>query len=185
LSIIAGIAGQPAELLDGAKVNSLIEYTSGNGVQLQGRTNGVAIEAGKVGWSESVSPAGYLTIVNGNTVQSFSTDVTTSVLPVGKYFVTVNGALRRVANGGTGGAYCAPALFLMAGATKIASIELLGYITAGLTRTTLDDIPYSMSGVITLTTPTAINVRCNNNVYLDATITTSILGSVLVAIRIA
>lgn len=49
MSIIAGITGQPAELIDGAKVNSLIEYTTGNGVQLQGRTSGVAIEAGKVG----------------------------------------------------------------------------------------------------------------------------------------
>jgi len=49
MSIIAGITGQPAELIDGAKVNSLIPLTAGNGVQLEGRTNGVAIEAGKVG----------------------------------------------------------------------------------------------------------------------------------------
>ena len=49
MSLIAGITGQPVELFDGAKINSISEYTSGNGVQLQGRTNGVAIEAGKVG----------------------------------------------------------------------------------------------------------------------------------------
>ena len=49
MSLKPGIVGQPAELTDGAKANGLIELTSGNGVQLQGRTNGVAIEAGKVG----------------------------------------------------------------------------------------------------------------------------------------
>jgi hypothetical protein len=74
LSIIAGIAGQPAELLDGAKVNSLIEYTSGNGVQLQGRTNGVAIEAGKVGQvlgpttSSSFTPGAVSWTASGPTV---------------------------------------------------------------------------------------------------------------------
>jgi hypothetical protein len=49
MSLKPGISGQPAELLDGAKVDYLREYTVGNGTQLQGRTNGVAIEQYKVG----------------------------------------------------------------------------------------------------------------------------------------
>jgi hypothetical protein len=49
LAIIPGVTGQKAELFDGAKIDAISEYTAGNGTQLQGRTNGVAIEAGKVG----------------------------------------------------------------------------------------------------------------------------------------
>ena len=57
MSLIAGITGQPAELLDGAtvpngkplQVDSVTEKTAGRGVSIQGRTNGTPIEAGKVG----------------------------------------------------------------------------------------------------------------------------------------
>ena len=57
MSIIAGITGQPAELIDGAQVpngkplqvDSVTEKTTGSGVSIQGRTNGTPIEAGKVG----------------------------------------------------------------------------------------------------------------------------------------
>jgi len=186
MSIIAGITGQPAELIDGAKVNSLIPLTAGNGVQLEGRTNGVAIEAGKVGWSVTAVPSGHVTLTNGNTRSNFSTDFTTPEIPIGVYFVTVTGSLRRVANGGTGGAYAAPALFLTTGSTVIASNQYLGYITAGLSLTTLDDIPYSMSGVVTLTAPAAIHVQGNNNIYLNATCTMTVVSdSVLTVIRIA
>jgi hypothetical protein len=53
MSLIPGIAGQKTELFDGAKIDAISEYTAGNGVQLQGRSNGVAIEAGKVGEEKS------------------------------------------------------------------------------------------------------------------------------------
>ena len=53
MAMIPGINGQKTELFDGAKIDAISEYTAGNGVQLQGRTNGVAIEAGKPG--ETVS----------------------------------------------------------------------------------------------------------------------------------
>lgn len=49
MAIIPGVTGQKAELFDGAKIDAISEYTAGNGTQLQGRTSGVAIEAGKVG----------------------------------------------------------------------------------------------------------------------------------------
>jgi hypothetical protein len=84
MSLKAGLVGSPAELLDGAKVNSLTEYTTGNGVQLQGRTNGVAIEAGKPGEIQTVDSAG-LTIGSNQTDYS----ITSRILPAGRWMVIV------------------------------------------------------------------------------------------------
>jgi hypothetical protein len=88
VSLKPGITGQPAELLDGAKVNSLTEYTTGNGVQLQGRTSGVAIEAGKVGEVRSAGPTTTtITITNGSTYY----DIVTLTLTAGTWLVNSNG----------------------------------------------------------------------------------------------
>jgi hypothetical protein len=46
VAFIPGISGQKTELFDGAKVDTINEYTVGNGVQQQGRTSGTAVAAG-------------------------------------------------------------------------------------------------------------------------------------------
>jgi len=71
MSMIPGISSQPSEFADGMKVNTISELTATNGVQLQGRTSGVAIEAGKVGyWIQA------------------AVNAVASVPPGGRYFVT-------------------------------------------------------------------------------------------------
>jgi hypothetical protein len=71
MAIIPGVTGQKAELFDGAKIDAISEYTAGNGVQLQGRTNAVAIEAGKVG--EEI--IGYCTSTTNTTTIDTEIDV--------------------------------------------------------------------------------------------------------------
>ena len=84
MSLIAGITGQPVELFDGAKINSISEYTSGNGVQLQGRTNGVAIEAGKVGETTTIDVA---TPTIGSNQTNYA--LTSRSLPAGRWMIVV------------------------------------------------------------------------------------------------
>ena len=50
MSLIPGPSGTKVQLVDGAQVDLISALTAGNGVQLEGRTSGVAIEAGKVGY---------------------------------------------------------------------------------------------------------------------------------------
>jgi len=47
--MIPGISSQPSEFADGMKVNTISELTPSSGVQIQGRTSGVAIGSGLVG----------------------------------------------------------------------------------------------------------------------------------------
>jgi len=51
MSLIPGIAGQKTELFDGAKIDAISEYTSGNGVQIQGRTNTSTLTSANVGYT--------------------------------------------------------------------------------------------------------------------------------------
>lgn len=101
MGIIAGIQGQPAELIDGAKVNSLIPLTAGNGVQLEGRTNGVAIEAGKVG-ERIVSPASSVILtqsspVSGTDYNWGSTAELTLTAGIWQYYFTLQVNINTVA----------------------------------------------------------------------------------------
>jgi hypothetical protein len=90
LAIIPGVTGQKAELFDGAKIDAISEYTAGNGVQLQGRTNGTAIEAGKVG---EVIPFSNLTSTSTITDGAGITQIgsATITLGAGFYFVSYAG----------------------------------------------------------------------------------------------
>ena len=69
MSMIPGISSQPSEFADGMKVNTISELTSTNGVQLQGRTSGVAIGSGLVGetFIQSKTYANRTGIANNNT----------------------------------------------------------------------------------------------------------------------
>jgi len=64
MSIIPMDAGQKAILPDGVQVNTISENTVGNGVQIQGRTNGVTIGAGLVGEKIQLAsvPADYTSV---------------------------------------------------------------------------------------------------------------------------
>lgn len=64
MSLIPGILGQKTELLDGAKMDSISEYTLGNGVQSQGRTNGVTVPTGNIGEIISMTGSGLTAIIN-------------------------------------------------------------------------------------------------------------------------
>jgi len=79
MSLIAGISGQPAKLIDGVKVDVISELTSGNGVQLQGRKDGVAIPAGMVGEviQSRIPIASSVSIVDGNGFNVTSITLTT------------------------------------------------------------------------------------------------------------
>lgn len=86
MSLKPGISGQPTELLDGAKVDYIREYTLGNGTQLQGRTNGIAIEAGKPG-EIRVATMANTALTSGNAVVAG-----TLTLKRGLYVVYYKGA---------------------------------------------------------------------------------------------
>jgi hypothetical protein len=55
MGIIAGIQGQPAELLDGAKVNSLTEYTTGNGINFGHQLYATGSLSGVAGLDQAVT----------------------------------------------------------------------------------------------------------------------------------
>jgi hypothetical protein len=70
MSLIAGIEGQKTELYDGAKINTVSEYTVNNGVQLQGRTSGVALTSPNVGYL-FISYAPSTTAIAGDGVATY------------------------------------------------------------------------------------------------------------------
>jgi len=92
MAMIPGINGQKTELFDGAKIDAISEYTAGNGVQLQGRTNGVQIEAGKVGeliGSEDTGIGGSSYYISTATViLSTGTSLASVSLKKGRYFLS-------------------------------------------------------------------------------------------------
>lgn len=89
MSLIPGIPGQKTELFDGAKIDAISEYTVGNGVQHQGRTNGTAISTGFVGETIEVNTiTGYTGLSN---VWSSASDVL--VLPSGGKWLLMYTAL--------------------------------------------------------------------------------------------
>lgn len=49
MSLIPGPQGTKVQLVDGVQTDSISALTSGNGVQLEGRTSGVAVAAGYIG----------------------------------------------------------------------------------------------------------------------------------------
>lgn len=49
MSLIPGIAGQATVLVDGVKVDTISENTSGHGINILGKTDGSAVAAGYVG----------------------------------------------------------------------------------------------------------------------------------------
>lgn len=73
MSLIPGIAGQKTELLDGVKVDNITEYTVGNGLKIQGRTDGSAPASGYVGetafagTTQILGSGGYIYEVRTNT----------------------------------------------------------------------------------------------------------------------
>lgn len=153
MSLIPGITGQKTELFDGAKIDALTEYTSGNGVQHQGRTNGVAIEAGKVGelknftlrtvaitnagtWYANSSElttltAGvwliYIAAAGGNSTYAYAAQVATSVTGGAGALLTQNVAVPPIA-AGIGAASSAPIVYV---ATSSTPIYAQGYCQSG------------------------------------------------------
>jgi len=100
MSLIPGIAGQKTELFDGAKIDAITEYTSGNGVQIQGRTNGSSIPAGYIG--ETITAT--CSAITATTTLNVDVDVTgmSIVVPVGIWLLYYNVAVELYnASGGT------------------------------------------------------------------------------------
>lgn len=90
MAIIPGVTGQKAELFDGAKIDSISEYTAGSGVSIQGRTNGTAIEAGKVGEVKTFTVT-TVTITNANTWYGAPGALTTLTPGVWIFYIQVTG----------------------------------------------------------------------------------------------
>lgn len=88
MSLIPGIESQQTTLIDGAQIpsgktfnaNAVTETTAGNGVQIQGRTNGTPIEAGKVGQAFGTERAS--TTVGSSYSTSNATALTASSAPI-------------------------------------------------------------------------------------------------------
>lgn len=94
MSLIPGTNGQKTELIDGVKADLISELTVGNGVQLIGRTNGVAIGSGLVGemfGTLSSGTNGY-TYITTNTTALLANSVFSSVISrtfnKGIYFIS-------------------------------------------------------------------------------------------------
>ena len=100
MSLIPGIAGQKTELFDGAKIDIISEYTVGNGVQIQGRTNGVAIATGYVG--EVIAS----TLVTSTAARSgtniASTLLRSLTLTKGTYYITMYANVNSTVTGALG-----------------------------------------------------------------------------------
>lgn len=80
MGLIPGISGQKTEMADGAKINALSEYTLGNGVQIQGRTSGIAISSGLVG--EKIEALSITTLSQASPTLNTYYDMTGASLPL-------------------------------------------------------------------------------------------------------
>jgi hypothetical protein len=78
MSLSPGIVGNKTQLIDGVQVDAISELTTSNGVQIAGRTSGVAIGAGYVG--ETIAASSIGTISQGSPV-------------LGQYYDMSNGSI--------------------------------------------------------------------------------------------
>lgn len=174
-----GIAGQQTVLTDGAQIpsdkvfnaNAISELTMGNGVQMQGRTSGTAIEAGKVGESYSsaiVSVSNFTYAVTRGT-NVWGTDIT-KVINKGVYAVTVKAyiaaddtvnyarAMFRLRVNGSGGStnlddYAEQSVYRPSGASiPNTGVVIHKYLTVLNDNTTLTVDSAVMTGSTTLST---------------------------------
>jgi hypothetical protein len=99
VAFIPGISGQKTELFDGVKVDTLNEYTIGNGVLQQGRTNGVAVTTGYVGEIISADTS----VVTATWTSGTATAVMTSLsVTAGTWLLLGNAVGYNGVRGGTG-----------------------------------------------------------------------------------
>lgn len=170
-----GIAGQKTELTDGAKIDTINEYTTGSGVALQGRTNGIAPTTGFVG--EMVT-SGAMS-VTGTTLAKVWVDVTGAsiTLTAGNWLVFIGATMQALNQVGTLIDYFARvALFDSANNLIPGSVMLQDFIMLS----TVNTHTFSMSEVVPVrpTTSTTYKLRIECGYAAATAITRFLVGGV-------
>ena len=93
MGLIPGASGNKTVLSDGCQIDSISENTVNNGVQIQGRTSGVAIPVGSGYIGERIAATGSAAIVNsgGTNVASISLAPGIWDLSAGGYAAGISG----------------------------------------------------------------------------------------------
>lgn len=176
MSLIPGTEGQKTELFDGVKVDALSEYSTGNGVLQQGRTNGTAIASGYVGQYMTTTGSNLSGMASGTIYQAHVLSI-----PAGIWLIWAYGNF--VFSGGdvTTNKFCNLAIsttsvsmeeYNMAGASTV------GVGAVGGFRLKLPQVYYNLSS----TTSVYLNAQCNHVTGTAATVNLNI--PTLFAVRI-
>lgn len=176
MGLMPGIGGQKTELYDGVKVDTLNEYTIGNGVSQQGRTNGVAIGSGLVGQYTTTTGSNLSGMVSGSLYQAHVLSV-----PAGIWLIWGYGNFVISSGDATTNKFCNLAIsttsanmeeYNMTGASTV------GVGTVGGFRLKLPQVYFNLAS----TTSVYLNAQCNHITGTAATVNLNI--PTLFAVRI-